>query len=554
MEILNLKDFLETTATEIPDCSQVKRQKLDSIPFLLLVLKNETVSLLRRKSINNLNISKLYYRLYRLYSHTGIHHTTQIYQVKQLVRNVNPCNNQLCIPIKLIPHYLIDGIQIIHIPSGHSEVIIPTYGEFYNPYDIDSVIETKIEVDQQLLSDYVSNNQSNNLVDILLQATSTTKHVNSEKPNHTNTTTIPAKMIEFQKPTRLKNIAPPLKATVEYNYGTPYMINTPNSLFCSGILWINKEHWQQTICYIIYPSPAALDEMVSNITLNISFQRLYARFLESLIMSEKVNKKPIKKVILPHTDQNFFHFPIIHTSDLSYRTQTFQSLITSLWQNFTINYDLPKPNLVHDDSKQIQEIYTTYCKYAYNINCLLPETHTVSPLWYLLLKKRYKLEKFIHLIYQLHNLDIAFLDIINQERIPFIIWKNNYNITFYLTNHYSLVDLEDVKQKLKQYYMYYQQIKNHMDLLAVNPNLKDDSPLISKLQEQLADFIESIDIRVIGYIERQEIWFKHPLENTNEYHVIEIPDISIKEASIIENILQFSTDAAQNIEIYSRLI
>lgn len=551
MEILNLKDFLETTDT---GSSQAKRQKVDPIPFLLLVLKNETVSLLKSKAINNLNINKLYYRLYRLHSHTGVHHTTQIYQVKQLVRNVYPSNNQLYIPIKLTPHYLIDGIQIIHIPSGHSEIIIPTYGEFYNPYDISDVIETKVEVDEQLLTDYVSNEQSSNLVDILLEATRTNKG-KSKEPNTNTIPTLSAKMIEFQKPTRLKNIAPPLKATVEYDQGTPYMIHTPpHSLLCAGILWINKEHWQQTVCYIIYPSPAALDEMISNVTLNLCFQRLYARFLESLIVSEKVNENPVKKVILPHTDMNFFHFPIIHTSDLSYRAPTFQSLITSLWRNFTVNYDLPKPNFMHNNPKQIQEIYTTYCKHAYHINCLLPESHTVSPLWHLILKERYKLGKFIYLIYQLHNLDIEFLDIINRERIPFIIWKNNYNITFYLTNHYSLVDLDDIRKKLKQSYMYYQQIKNHMDLLTVNPSQKGNSPLISKLQEQLADLIEGIDIRVIGYIEKQEIWFKHPLENTYEYHVIKLPDLSVEEASIIENILQFSTDAAQNIEIYSRSI
>lgn len=570
MEILDLKDLLENTITEISETNQVKRQKFDSIPFLFLVLKNETVSLLRNMTINKININKLYYRLYRLHSHTGVHHVTQFCQIKQLVRNIPPYDDQICIPIKLIPQYVIDGIQVVHIPCGHTELIIPTYTEFYNPYDIADVIQTTVEVDKQLLTDYVSNSHSSTLVDLLLQATSTSNRVVSKEISSANNPDIDynvtdgtegeipkfsAKMLALQRPTVLKNIAPPLKAAVEYNCETPYMINLTNhSLFCNGIIWINKVHWQQTICHIVCPSPTALEEMISNITLNISFQRLYACFLKNLIMSERGNINPITKRILPNTDENFFHFPIIHTNDLSYRAQTFQNLITSLWKNFTINYELPKLSPIHDQ-KKIQEIHTTYCKYAYHMNCLLPEIHTVSPLWYHLLKHRYKFEKFIFLIYQLHNLDIAYLDIIESEHIPFIIWKNDYNITFYLRNHYSLVDLEDVRQKLRQNYIYYQQIKSQIDRLNADPNKTRNGQVILKLQKQLTDLIGNLDILVVGYIKRQEILFKHPFENTSDFHVIRIPDISTKEADQIENILHFSTDATQNIELlYSRLI
>ena len=187
MEIVNLKDLLESTVTEVSledeyETNQAKkRQKLHSIPFLLLVLKNETVSFLRNKTINNININKVYYRLYRLHFRTGVHHMTQLCQVKQLVRNIPPYDDQLCIPIKLMPQYLIDGIQLIHIPSGHTEVIIPTYTEFCNPYDIENVIQTTIEVDKQLLTDYMSNSHSKSLVYILLQATSTNNRVVSKE-------------------------------------------------------------------------------------------------------------------------------------------------------------------------------------------------------------------------------------------------------------------------------------------------------------------------------------------------------------------------------------
>ena len=64
MEIVNLKDLLESTVTEVSledeyETNQAKkRQKQHSIPFLLLVLKNETVSFLRNKTINNININK----------------------------------------------------------------------------------------------------------------------------------------------------------------------------------------------------------------------------------------------------------------------------------------------------------------------------------------------------------------------------------------------------------------------------------------------------------------------------------------------------------------
>jgi hypothetical protein len=501
MEITGLEDFV---ASSIPTTTTTanKRPRLDLFPTLLLVLNNKTSSLLREKTINNLNINKLYYRLYRLNSHTGVHHASQICQVTKLVSLYG--DDQLCIPIQLMPEYSVDGIQVIHIPSGHTEVIIPTYTEFYNPYNIEDIIQTTMEVDKQLLTDH----PPSNLVDILLQATSTNKSVDG------------VKVIELEKPTKLKTISAPVKATVERNADKPYVINiASSSLFFYGIMFIDKYNWEQTICHLVSPSPAALDGIINNITLNISFHRLYASFLENLIISEKVNNKnPVSKIILPYTDENFFRFPVIHTNDLSYRDQTFQNLITSLWKNFTVNYVVePK------EQEQEKEIYTTYCKYAYHINCLLPEPHNVSPLWYLLLKHRYKFEQFIYLIYQLHDLDIAYLDILESEHIPFIVWRNNYNITFYLKNHYSLVDLEDVRQKLKQTYIYYQQIKDH--LTAV---------------KQLADLLENLDVLVIGYIKKHEIWFKHPLENSCDFHVIKLPDLSIKEATLIENVLYSS--------------